>query len=100
MKNKEEHSEQSLRVIVIRISQIDTNQPEKIWMNQVLSIFQEMDPSQARDVFWYLDENPSEYIATVQDRAVEWHWKLRRTRNNREFGSRLFDIFSKSRISK
>lgn len=69
----------------VALAELDTSPPEEEWMPKVVALFEGV----SHATFRYLDEKPGALGYEVGGK--EWHWKLRRTRNHRVYGPKLFD---------
>jgi hypothetical protein len=67
---------------------------ESEWMEDVRGVFLAVYPHSRQRLFALLDEGATTYGATcdVNGEPVEWHWRLRRTRNHPVAGPALFKI--------
>lgn len=73
------------RELQAALAALDTSPPEEEWMPKVVALFEGV----SRGTFRYLDEKPGSLGYKVEGK--EWHWKLRRTRNHRVYGPKLFN---------
>lgn len=67
---------------------------ESEWMQDVHGVFLAVPVSQRSHLFWLLDNGATTYGADcdVNGERVEWHWRLRRTRNDTMMGAALFSV--------
>jgi|TARA_R110000824_G_scaffold151130_5_gene322049 hypothetical protein len=75
---------------------LNTDVPEPTWMQEVIELLEVVPRPLRKRVFWALDNSPGSWSCTAGTR-VEWHWKLRRTRNHTTEGTRLFAVIDGAR---
>lgn len=73
------------------------------WAQDVLALFVAAPARHRKRLFWILDgDGPGTgpvclgYTVTVRGQPMEWHWKLRRVRNDQLWGKRLFDVLERT----
>jgi len=81
------------------LAHVSTDRPMASWATDVLAVLMAVPLRHRSALFWLLDGGTGQcgpgwygYTREVRGKEVEWHWKLRRLRNDPAWGPRLFKL--------
>tara|TARA_Y100000310_G_scaffold322757_1_gene382191 strand:+ start:77 stop:448 length:372 start_codon:yes stop_codon:yes gene_type:complete len=86
-----------VEVVVQGLAHLQTEgRADAAWMADVVALLGAVQPALRNPLFWMLDEHPRRWgwtrLCQRTGQELEWHWKLRRTRNDPTWGHQLFNV--------